>query len=214
MVDGGYVLGDGAVVRSDRFVTKLVDVSYGPCAGFGQGRLPGIIEGPPQGTGTTEGSTDVLSLGNGGSLVVSFEPNAIVDGMGPDFIIFENPFWTSGNPDHPYAEPGVVSVSDDGVTWKTFEHCTATNASEGPPYGASLYGACAGWSPVFSSADSGISPFDPAVAGGNAFDLHDVGLAQARYVKIVDQGGEPCGPDRITNGFDLDAIAIINAQVP
>jgi hypothetical protein len=26
-----------------------------------------------------------------GSIPVSFEPNAIVDGNGPDFIVFENP---------------------------------------------------------------------------------------------------------------------------
>jgi hypothetical protein len=210
MVDGGFLLGDAGAVRADRFVTKLVDVSYGACAGFGQGSLPGVIQGPPIGAGTSMGSLDVLSLGNGGTLVVSFDPNAIVDGPGPDFIVFENPFWIGDNPADPYAEPGVVSVSEDGVTWKSFP-CTATNASGGP------YGSCGGHNPVYSSPANGISPFDATLAGGEAFDLSDVGLARARFVKIVDQGGEPCptsGPHKINNGFDLDAIAIVNAAMP
>ena len=208
-VDGGFVVGDAGVVRSDRFITKLVSAEYGPCAGFGQALVPDIIEGPPVGGGTAMGSLDVLSLGNGGSIVVSFEPNAIVDGPGPDFIVFENPF-LYGSPPHPYAEPGQVSVSDDGVTWLAYA-CTATNAS-GPPYGT-----CAGWNPVFSNPSNGISPFDVSRAGGEAFDLKDLGLTHARYVKIVDQGGEACpstGLKPTNNGFDLDAIAIVNAQTP
>jgi hypothetical protein len=209
-VDGGYALGDAGIVLDDRFITKLVSVTYGPCAGFGQGSLPQVIEGPPIGGGNLEGSLDVLSLGNGGSIVVAFEPNAIIDGPGVDFIVFENPFWIGGSPDDVYAEPGKVSVSEDGVTWTSFT-CTATNAS-GPPYGT-----CAGWSPVYSSPSNGISPFDATKAGGNAFDLHDIGVTEARYVKIVDQGGEPCattGAHSITNGFDLDAIAIVNGADP
>src|ERR1019366_5543922 len=97
-VDGAFVVGEAGLVRADRFVTKLVEASYGPCSGFGQGSLPGVILGPPLGGGTSEGSLDVPSLGNGGSLVVSFDPNAIVDGPGIDFIVFENPFWIGGNP--------------------------------------------------------------------------------------------------------------------
>lgn len=178
-VDGGYVVGEAGTVRADRFITTLVKASYGPCAGWGQGNLPAIIQGRPMGGGAEEGSVDVLSLGNGGSLVVSFEPNAIVDGPGVDFMVFENPFWIGGNPQHVYAEPGVVSVSDDGVTWKSFP-CTATNASGGP------FKSCAGHNPVYSSPANGISPFDPSVSGGEAFDLADVGLTHARYVKIVD----------------------------
>ncbi len=208
-VDGGYVLGEAGTFANDRFITKLVSVTYGPCAGFGQANLPNVIEGPPIGGGSLEGSLDVLSLGNGGSIVVAFEPNAIIDGPGADFIVFENPFWY-GDPQRVYAEPGQVSVSDDGVAWAPFP-CTATNAS-GPPYGM-----CGGWSPVLSSPSNGISPFDSTSAGGNAFDLHEIGVAHARFIRIVDQGGEPCpasGEGPITNGFDLDAISIVNAEIP
>lgn len=209
---------DGGAPAS-RFVTGIVSYTPGGCAGFGQGSAPGIVEGPPVGGGTEHGSLDVLSLGGGGTLVVTFAPNAIVDGPGPDFIVFENPFWIGGNASNVYAEPGEVSVSDDGVTWVAFP-CTpvlAPGATDGtgtmPPYGD-----CAGWGVVYSAPGNGISPFDPGTAGGNAYDLTDVGLTHARYVRIADRTEEACpeaGPDRpTTNGFDLDAIAIVNAELP
>jgi hypothetical protein len=209
-VDGGFAAPDGGTVRADRFVVKLESAMYGPCAGFGQAQLPGIIQGPPLGGGDGHGSLDVLSLGSGGTIEVSFGANAIVDGPGPDFIVFENAFHIGGTSGGAiYAEPGEVSVSDDGTTWSTFP-CTATVAS-GPPYGA-----CAGWHPVYSTPDNGISPFDVANAGGDAFDLADLGVKHAKYVRIVDKTGETCpaGDTSNQNGFDLDAIAIVNAETP
>ena len=150
--------------------------------------------------------------------MVTFAPNSIVDGPGPDFIVFENPFWIGGNSNDVYAEPGQVSVSEDGQTWVSFP-CTPTvdaSASDGtgtaPPYGS-----CGGWGVVYSNPSNGISPFDPATAGGNAFDLADIGVTQARFVKIVDLTDEACpeaGERPTTNGFDLDAVAIVNAELP
>ena len=210
--DGG--LGDGSVtgdsgpkIRDDRFVTKVVSFTPGACAGFGASDMPGIILGPPVGAGATQGSLDVVSLGIGGELVVSFEPNAIVDGPGADFIVFENAFYISGNPDAPAADPGEVSVSEDGVTWKTFE-C--------PEKAAAPYGKCAGWHPVYSAPGNGISPVDPATAGGDAYDIEELGLAKARFVRIRDRSSATCeGQPKPQNlGFDLDAIAIVNAETP
>ncbi len=216
--DAGGTSADGAVAAS-RFVTGIVSYTPGGCAGFGQSSAPGIVEGPPVGGGTDHGSLDVLSLGGGGTLVLTFAPNAIVDGPGPDFIVFENPFWIGGSPDTPYAEPGQVSVSDDGVTWTAFP-CTPT-LDPGAPDGtgtAPPYGDCGGWQVVHSAPGNGISPFDPTTAGGNAYDLADLDLKHVRYVKIVDQTHEACpeaGADKPnTNGFDLDAIAIVNAELP
>jgi hypothetical protein len=205
-VDGGYVIPDAGVVRADRFITKVVSFTPGDCAGFGQASMPAIVMGPPIGGGANQGSTDVVSLGGGGSIVVSFEPNAIVDGPGVDLLVFENPFYIGGDPMKPYAEPGEVSVSDDGVTWTTFP-CTATSDP---------YGACAGWHPVYSNPDNGISPVDPATAGGDPFDLADVGVKRARYVRVVDKTHENCPaqpPRPTTNGFDLDAMSLVNAAL-
>jgi hypothetical protein len=201
---------------SDRFVTGVVSFDPGACAGFGAASMPDVVEGPPVGGGATQGSTDVVSLGGGGTIVVSFAPNAIVDGPGPDFIVFENPFFIGGNPNNIYAEPGEVSVSDDGVTWLTFPCAPTTDASSptgvGPPYGS-----CAGWHPVYSNPNNGISPLDPSVAGGDAFDLADLGIVHVRYVRIVDKTAESCpdgGERPTTNGFDLDAVSIVNAELP
>jgi hypothetical protein len=218
LADGGGSLADASATVG-RFVTSVVSFAPTDCTGFGLASMPGIVEGPPVGGGTDHGSTDVVSLGSGGTIVVSFAPNAIVDGPGPDFIVFENPFWIGGNSNDVYAEPGEVSVSDDGTTWQTFP-CTPTftaSATDGtgtePPYGA-----CAGWHVVYSTPANGISPFDPTTAGGDAFDLADVGVAHARYVRIVDRTSEACpegGVDLPTaNGFDLDAVAVVNAEQP
>ena len=204
-----YLLPDGGHVAADRFVTSVVSFDAGPCSGFGQSSMPGIVEGPPVGGGCCQGSTDVVSLGNGGSIVVSFAPNAIVDGPGPDFIVFENPFEIADNPNNLYAEPGIVSVSDDGVSWTSFP-CTAT-------FGDPPYGLCAGVHPVYSAPGNGISPVDPSVSGGDAFDLADIGVTHARYVRIVDHTvTEPCDATHqgTMNGFDLDAVSIVNAEMP
>jgi hypothetical protein len=214
-----HVSGDGGAAPASRFVTGVIQFTPTDCTGFGAASLPGIVEGPPVGGSTSQGSLDVVSLGSGGSIEVTFAPNAIVDGPGVDFIVFENPFWIGGNPGEVYAEPGEVSVSDDGKTWTPFP-CNPTfdpGASDGtgtaPPYGA-----CGGWGVVYSTPQNGISPFDPARAGGNAYDLADIGVKHARFVKIVDRTDEACpeaGADKPdTNGFDLDAIAIVNAELP
>jgi hypothetical protein len=208
LVDGGYAVGEaGAVVRADRFATQVVRFAPGPCAGFGAASMPGIALGPPEGAGSLMGSLDVVSLGTGGEIVLGFGANAIVDGPGPDFLVFENAFYANGDPTQIAADLGEVSVSADGETWVTFA-CT--------PGAAPPFGACAGWHPVYASTKNGISPFDPEAAGGDAYDLAAVGLREARFVRIRDMFRTAC-PDkapRPTNyGFDLDAIAVVNARL-
>ncbi len=200
---------------ADRFVTGVVSFTPGECAGYGRSAMPGVVEGPPYGGGSGHGGTDVVSLGGGGSIVVSFAPDAIVDGPGADFVVFENPFWVGGNASDIYAEPGEVSVSEDGVTWHTFP-CTPTPDPQSP-YGTGVdppYGQCAGWHVVYSNPDNSVSPFDPSVSGGDPFDLADLGVSVARYVRIVDKTMEDCpesGSRPDDNGFDLDAVSIVNA---
>jgi hypothetical protein len=69
--------------------------------------------------------------------------------------------------------------------------------------------------PVLANADlNEIDPRDPSVSGGDSFDLHDLGMKTARFVRIRDSGLGlgPIGPG--TRGFDLDAIAIIHGTLP
>jgi hypothetical protein len=210
--DGGFVGPDGSVIREDRFVTTVKSFTPGECAGFGAPDMPDIVKGPPVGAGDLAGSFDVVSLGLGGEIVLSVEPNAIVDGPGADFIVFENAFFASGNSNQPAADPGEVSVSDDGTTWKTFA-CSPPDAGSA----STDYGQCAGWHPVYSAPDNGISPLDVAKAGGEAYDLAAVGLAKAKFIRIRDRSTSSCAgivPKPNNAGFDLDAIAVVNAETP
>lgn len=180
------------------FVGSVVDVTYGPGAGFGQKAMPCVVMGPPHGGGDREGSLDVLTLGNGGSITLAFGSQTIVDGPGPDFIVFENPFYAGGDPSAVFAELATVAVSEDGVTWQSFP-CTALS----PPYGS-----CAGWHPVYANPDTNqISPTDPSVAGGDAFDLADLGVARARFIRITDRADQT----GLAGAFDLDAVALVHA---
>lgn len=196
--DGG-VMGDAGCVMEGRFATRVVSFTPGEGATFGHAAMPGVVLGPPKGSGDLAGGTDVASLGRGGEIVVGFEV-AIVDGPGDDFVVFENPFQRPGAVIEWWAELGEVSVSDDGTTWRTFS-CRA----DGPR----PHAGCAGWSPVYSAPDNGYCPTDPRVAGGDGFDLGAVGLRRARFVRIRDLGTRPVLPP--ATGFDLDAVAVLHA---
>ena len=156
--------------------------------------------GPPHGAGDTQGSLDVLSLGDDGSIVLRFDPPVICDGPGADFIVFENAFH-AGSSDGPiFAEVGIVAVSQDGEHFVEF------------PYDPTTFAGLAGRSPVYSNPENGIDPTDPAVAGGDAFDLAQVGLPWAAYVRITDPGNAiPDSGSRVppgdSGGFDLDAVS-------
>lgn len=185
--------------KGARFVTSVVDHEFGDGQDFGQEEFPAPILGAPLGGGCCQGSLDVTSLGEGGFVIVEFDGNVIRDGDGPDFIVFENAFVPSGaEASAVFAEVGSVSVSQDGVEWLSFP-CTA---DEYP------FGDCAGWRPVLSNPDeSEISPFDPETAGGDAYDLGELDLEWARYVKIEDRAD-------VDGTFDLDAVAIVHAGCP
>lgn len=191
---------------SDPFIDCVELFDPAPEASFGQDLYPAVIYGPPRGGGQGGGSLHVLSLGCGGAITVFFDDPIIADGPGPDFIVFENAF---GDPDEgTFTEPARVSVSLDGVDWREFP-CQLDGQGSWPPLG------CAGVMPVESNPENGVDPTDPDVAGGDAFDLAQVGLAAARYVRLTDAAYEYdvdapfCGA---SGGFDLDAVAIVHSQ--
>ena len=188
-IDAGVEADAGVEVDAgDPWADRVVLFTPGPGAGFGQNLLPGVVLGPPSGAGDSSGSLDVLTLGKGGVIVLEFLDLMAIDGPGVDLLVFENGF--TG-----FFETGVVAVSEDGVDWRSFP-CAADAGMAG----------CAGAHAVYANPARGISGTDPAVAGGDGFDLAQVGLSSARFVKITDSGANPGG------GFDLDAIAVVNAQ--
>ena len=197
-VDGGPgsvgQTGDGAAAPNGPFAATVVSFSAGDGGGFGADKLPGIVLGGPQGKGASAGSLDVVSLGCGGSIVLGLGARVLIDGPGADLLVFENPFAT-------WIELGRVAVSDDGATWHAWP-CDPADTAGGYP-------GCAGVAPVLANAENGVDPTDPSKAGGDAFDLADLGLKRARFIRITDTGTNAC--DAPTAGFDLDAVALVHS---
>jgi hypothetical protein len=185
------------------YARSLESFEPGVDAGFNQQKLPGIVLGPPGGVVSGGGSLDVVSLGAGGSIVLGFGNKAIVDAAGTDFVVFENPFWPGGDASQVYAELGEVSVSEDGETWQTFP-CDTTGDGQG------RFTGCAGFTPTQKYDPATLVPLDPARTGGDAFDLAELGVARARFVKIRDL--ETLEPGGTSAGFDLDAVGIVNVE--
>ena len=230
-----WVLVDGVLRGKDRqfsmegdpYADAVTSLTVGPQGGLNAG-TPEVVLGPPQGFGLFGGGADALSLGFEGEIVVAFTDNVIVDGPGVDFTVFENPFFTEGLfglIEALFSEPGEVSVSQDGTDFVPFP-CEKTEGDH--PY----YPGCAGVYPVFVRGDTtgphpSIPTFAPPIqsfigqfksqlapvegSGGDSFDLADVGLGWARYVRIV-AADHVVGPFGDFNAaFDLDAVAAVNS---
>lgn len=197
---------------------------------FGAGQLPGIVLGPPGPSSASTGATSVASLGNGGSATLVFDDLVIEDGPGPDFIIFENAFFVGAPPADElsdffiFAEPATVEVSMDGVTWTAFSFdAAALAATAGSLVDRDLFArlrGLAGVTPTFTG--NWTVPDDPQVwdsagtggvsgAGGDAFDLADVGLSEARFVRVTDAGSAN-GPAGSGEGFDLDSVVVLHGR--
>ncbi len=183
------------------YASEVLDFIPGENAGYGQDKLPDIVLGGPRSPGAGAGSTHVLSLGIGGEVLLGFEARTVVDGPGPDFVVFENPFTTVGPPGV-FAELAEVSVSTDAMNWHTFA-CDASNLDSGP------WPGCAGWRTVLDYDVENMDPLDPTLSGGDAFDLADLGLTEAKFVRIRDLSTEGDAP---TAGFDLDAVGAVHLR--
>lgn len=192
-VDASGAAADASAAPRAGFPDRVVRFEPGEGAGFGAAKMPGVVLGPPAGGGAGAGSLDVVSLGRQGLIELAFDDEVVFDGPGPDLIVFENAFST-------WLERGEVSVSADGVQWHTFP-CAADDAAGGFP-------GCAGVTPVLAHPDNGVDPHDPAVAGGDAFDLATLGLDEVRFVRVRDAGSNDYGGPG--GGFDLDAVAAVH----
>jgi len=221
-----------AQATSDCFPDRIVSfvpgsVSSPPAFNTWQ---PGIVLGPPGSATPTTGSLAVMSVGHGGTITLEFTDNEIVDGPGPDLIVFENPFFctsvpaSDADPYSVFAEPGIVEVSEDGVTFMRFPFdasalaqvtslCT-DKALLGRLIG--LFGITPNFTGNWTVPDDPLV-FDPAAPGGvsghggDAFDLATVGLTRARYVRLIDPN-LPIGIPGSSEGFDLDAVVAIHAR--
>jgi len=198
------------------------------------GANPAVQFGDPEravngirGAGLSRGSFDVYSLdyADRRSVTLSLEggTRAFFDGEGPELVVFENGFQYAGA-DTFFMDPVIVEVSSDGTLFTALPHRYVP--SEGLEYDPrpSAWEGFAGTLPVITHADSNpIDPFDPR-AGGNAFDLADLGDSSEaralrsegiRFVRLSSAAvhinpdtGRLYPRDPTSNGADIDGIAV------
>lgn len=202
-------------------------------ATYGHDLLPSIVTGFPGPSSATTGSTQVVSLGTGGSITLDFTNNIIVNGPGPDFIVFENAFFcgtvpgSSADDYSVFVEPVIVEVFD-GSTWKAFDYdgdallqvgSTTEDATCAPRSLVEQLTGLAGITPTFSG--DRIVPDDPHVWdpdgiggvsgwGGDAFDLADIGVTQTDRIRLTDSG-RIAGFTGSPQGADIDAVIALNS---
>lgn len=182
------------------YAQSVVSFTPGEGSGFGEDELPSVVLGPPDGKGESAGSLDVLSLGAGGEIVLAFGERTLVDGPGPDLVVFENAFFAGGDPTMSFAEPGEVAVSADGEEFVAFD-CQSDGDETG------RFPGCAGATPTLAYDPEEVIPLVPELTGGDAFDLEAIGVSEARYVRIRDVSKAGAAP---IAGFDLDAVGLVN----
>ena len=170
-------------------------------------------------TGPAEGtSTDVVSLGDGGSATLTFA-KPITDGPGYDFAVFENSFSDT------FLELGFVEVSSDGTNFFRFDAVSLTQtdtqvAGFGSLDATNLNNLAGKYRQGYGT------PFDLNELDGIA----ELDIANITKVRVVDAVGciqdayctydslgnkvnDPWSTPFASSGFDLDAIGVIN-QVP
>jgi len=198
--------------------TSIVDINKGSGGGiFTQAN----ILGGPQGAGFDAGSLEVLSLGEAGDVTLGFDV-VITDGPGADFTVFENGFAVGSSA--VFAEIVYVEVSTDGLNFARF---APSYVGSGSAMGS--FAGLAGGLPVLANVvTNSISPFDPVVSGGEAFDLADlvtvpevtlglVDLAAIHFVRLVDVGAADVDANGMllggNGGADIDAVTVLNSNL-
>ncbi len=188
-------------------------------------RDPELAVNGIRGAGPGAGSTDVFSIGFAEGedvLVLAWSDRRLVDGPGVDLVVFENPFVTGEG--RAFMDPAIVEVSPDGTRWVAMPHSyAATDPTTYSDLQADWQGF-AGITPVLRHADDNpTNPFEPAVAGGDGFDLAslpeaDPTTAEIRASGVVavritpaatwnDPTTEMLFPhDPISNGPDIDGV--------
>ena len=169
------------------------------------------------GPATPNNSMDAVSLGDGGSALVTFE-RPIQNGEGPDFAVFEND--NNGG----FLELAFVEVSSDGVHFVRFPATSLTQTE-------TQVGTFGFVDPTFINNLAG--KFQ--IGYGTPFDLEELAgsenlnIDSIVYVRIVDVVGsidpqygtydafghivnDPWPTDYHTSGFDLTGVGVIHQK--
>ena len=201
-------------------------VALGPPERFtGEGIAPGVVTPFHPCFSTNE----IVSIGAGGQLTLSFDPplrDQANNPFGIDFIVFGNSFFTdaaypSGVVGALAADGGTIQVSADGITWISIPNvfadglCPTMGWVDGGAY-AATNGVIATdpntpVDPTWTAASLSGKTYDELVgiydgsAGGAGVDLASVGLTQAIAVRII-------VPTGIHPNVEIDAVARVHAS--
>ncbi|MHC4962060.1 MAG: hypothetical protein ACYTGA_08065, partial [Planctomycetota bacterium] len=188
---------------------------------------------------------ELVTVGKGGELVVKFNhpvADDINNPYGIDLIVFGNAQqntgvgpWLNGDPtaftinsSNVIAEPMVVSVSQDGLTWYAFDPNTGPMADTFAPTLGRVFdpegadSSIGAWNEWWGEPTDATYPLDPSIissdlngltvaeaaqlygdsAGGTGFDLADGGVEWIQYVKFT--GGA-------YQASEVDAVADVSA---
>lgn len=171
--------------------------------------------------GTPKGGMSVLSLGDGGSAVVTFE-KPISDGDGPDFAVFENALPMPSPPYLYFLELAFVEVSTDGERYVRFPSVSLTQTDSQIESFGQLDPT-----QIFNLAGKYTADY------GTPFDLHElkdsaaIDINNIKYVRLVDVTGsidpkygthdsqghminDPFPTPFWNGGFDLQAVGVLN----
>lgn len=174
------------------------------------------FKSPAKALGPSTGdASDVVSIGNGGTITLTFEP-PIADGEGFDFAVFEN-----GLADFNFLELAFVEVSSDGVDFARFPSAYlgtmplgAFDLIDSPSIIEGL--ASKYWVGEGTPFDLRTLRFDRNVQNG-VVDLESI-----THVRVVDIVGDGTETDSFGNpiydptpavgsgGLDLEAIGVLN----
>lgn len=228
--DGNTTPGDGCdercLTEAVAFADQVVDAPGAVPGADGTTGDPQLAVNGVRGCGAGCGSQDVFSLGLtpdvDNYIVLAWSGRRVGNGPGPDFVVFENAFLSSGG--GTFMDLIVVQVSLDATAWVDLpheyrapdEHVYSTDPEDWPGF--------AGRHPVLlHEEDNPVDPFDPRAAGGDAFDLDDLpagdptaDLIRAegfRFLRLVSAAsltnpdtGEPYPKEPISNGADVDGV--------
>lgn len=164
----------------------------------------------------------VVSLGDGGYAVLQFD-SPIINGVGPDFAVFENAILAPPNQDTiTFVELAFVEVSSNGVDYARFP--AISNASVSVQIGTfgnvdwRMYENFAGVLPVLYGYPFDLDEInDPNVDVNNITHIRivdAVGSLDPRYATYDSQGNpvnDPFPTPFHTGGFDLDAVGVIHS---
>lgn len=196
-------------INSIIFAGTFIDTVYSFKPGTGQNAgqsseyFPNNIYGPPSSSASWSvpeaRPEELCSIGLNGEIIVGLKNGVIRNGEGVDFIIFENAFERQID-GKIFAEPAIISVSQNGIDYYTF------------PYNEWTLEGMAGKTPTIGSEN----PFNYPRCGGDGFDLDVLGLDYVTHIKIrdvslivtINETHPYYQPPFIVSGFDLDAIAI------